>query len=150
MKTAVIGIGNIYRSDDGAGIIAARRLKEAVDDKAIVLENSGDPSELMDRWTAAEKVIVVDAMCSSKSPGTVQRFNASEESLPKEYFHYSTHTFNIADVIELARVLNKLPKELIVFALEGKDFSNGEKISEEVDQAIDKIVEYIREELTKN
>jgi len=149
-KTIVIGIGNEYRSDDGAGIIAANRLRERISNDTMILVKDGEPNELMDCWMHADKVILIDAMSSNESPGTLTRFNVGEKPLPSKLFHYSTHSFNIAEVIELARVLNKLPKELIVFGVEGRDFGNGDRISPEVDRAIEKIVECIKEELELN
>jgi len=38
----IIGVGNEYRCDDGAGLIVARRLKQQTRDDVTVLEQSGE------------------------------------------------------------------------------------------------------------
>jgi hydrogenase maturation protease len=50
----VIGLGNDFRRDDGAGRIAARRVRELAGDTVHVVEESGEGAALMDTWRDAE------------------------------------------------------------------------------------------------
>ena len=146
-KTVIIGIGNEYRSDDGLGVIIADKLSNINLNGTRILKQNGEPTLLMDSWKDADKAIVIDAISSGASPGTVKRFDAVEKPLPSQLFHYSTHSFSLADVIELARGLNRLPPSLIIYGIEGKNFTNGFKISTEVEKAVGKIVELIIKEV---
>ena len=146
-KIVVIGIGNEYRSDDGLGIIIADKLSNINLNGIRILKQNGEPTLLMDSWKDADKVIVIDAISSGASPGTVNRFDAVEKPLPSQLFHYSTHSFSLADVIELARGLNGLPSSLTIYGIEGKNFTNGLKLSPEVEKAVGKIVELIIKEI---
>ena len=61
----IIGIGNEYRGDDAAGLLAARKLRN-YDLKGIeVIENNGDGAELINKWTGRKKVILIDAVQST-------------------------------------------------------------------------------------
>ena len=131
----IIGIGNEYRGDDAVGLIVARRLKERLADSVIVLEQSGDGAALMEAWRGAETVIIIDAVMSGAAPGTIHRFDASAQPLPKGAFRCSTHAFGVAEAIELARALGDLPQRLVVYGIEGKNFAAGVGLSAEVEKA---------------
>jgi len=143
----VICIGNEYRSDDGIGIFIADLLAKFNLNGTKILKQNGEPTLLIDSWGEAEKAILIDATSSGVFPGTVTRYNVTENPLPSHLFHYSTHSFGLAEVIELARRLNKLPASLIVYGVEGKNFENGLGISSEVEKGIDDTVELIVEEI---
>ncbi len=143
----VIGIGNPYRRDDAVGLVVARRLREKNLEGVKVLELSGEGAALIEAWQGAERVIVIDAVCSGAAPGTIFRFAANQQAIPTESFRCSTHNFGLAEAIELARALGRLPRELIVYGIEGKDFAAGEGVSPEVEQAASRVVDSITEEL---
>lgn len=147
-KVLVIGIGNPYRSDDAAGLIAARRIKERVPDYVEVIEESGDGAALMEAWKGSGKVILVDAVSSGQKPGTVYRFDAGAQSIPTKFFHYSTHAFSVAEAVELARELNRLPAQLIVYGIEGKNYESGFELSPEVESSVKEVVNRVIQEIT--
>jgi hydrogenase maturation protease len=131
----IIGIGNEYRGDDAAGLIVARRLKERLADSAIVIEQGGDGAALMEAWRGAETVIIIDAVMSGAAPGTIYLFDANAQPLPKDAFRLSTHAFGVAEAIELSRALGEIPRSLVVYGIEGKNFAAGVGISPEVEKA---------------
>src|ERR1035437_8359703 len=87
----VIGVGNEYRSDDGAGIAVARRLRALFPTGVTILEESGEGTALMEAWQGAAWVMLVDAVRSGASPGTIHHLDARAAPLPMGFFHYSTH-----------------------------------------------------------
>jgi hydrogenase maturation protease len=128
----VIGVGNRFRSDDGAG----PRVADLLEDSGLdVLELAGEGAELIEAWSGDSRVIVVDAARSGAAPGTVHRFEAADKPLPTGFFHYSTHQFGVAEAIETARALGRLPPSLTVYGIEGKSFSFGEGLSPAVEAA---------------
>jgi hydrogenase maturation protease len=145
--TLVIGIGNEYSRDDAVGLIVARRLKEKKPDKLKVLEGSGEGAALMESWSGADAVVLVDAVHSGAKPGTIHRLDASTQTIPNRIFHHSTHSFSISDAIELARTLNRLPRSLIVYGIEGKQFESGPGLSPEVEEAVNVVIERLLEEI---
>ena len=131
----VIGVGNPYRGDDGVGPFIAGKLKKENLPGTLVKTHSGEGTSLMESWKGASKVILIDAMRSGALPGKVRRFDALSESIPSDFFHYSTHAFSIAEAVELARVMDRLPPHLIIYGIEGKNFEKEIGLSPEVDQA---------------
>lgn len=130
----IIGVGNTFRSDDGAGIAVARSIRERITAGVAVIEESGEGTALLEAWKGARAVLLVDAVQSGAPPGTIHRFDASAGQIPTRFFHYSTHAFSVAEAIQLARALSQLPPRLIVYAIEGGNFGAGEGLSAEVDQ----------------
>jgi hydrogenase maturation protease len=146
-KILVIGIGNAYRSDDGVGFVAARRLTNQRSRSFRVLEHSGEGADLMNCWEGAEAVILLDAVLSGSKPGTLHRWNASRRPLPARTFRGSSHAFSLVAAVELARVLRRLPQRLIVYGIEGRDFRAGTGLSPETEEAISDLVHRVLKEV---
>lgn len=105
---------------------------------------SGEGAELMEAWQGVPHVVVVDAASSGVAAGTVHRLEAAETRVPTGLFHYSSHLFSVAEAIEMARILDRLPVRLTVYGIEGRDFSFGEGLSAEVAAAADVVADEIR------
>lgn len=148
MTTLIIGIGNEYRRDDGAGLVVARKIKTKNMSSVKVIEQSGEGAALMEAWGGADTVVLIDAVQSNGSPGAIYRFDAHAESIPTRFFNYSTHAFGVSEAIGLARVLDQLPPSLIVFGIEGKDFGEGEGLSPEVGRASHDVLDDLKQLIT--
>lgn len=142
-RVLIIGVGNDYRGDDAVGLIVARRLREQLPDDIQIIEQSGEGATLIETWKNAAQVILIDAVQSDTTPGTIFRFAAHQQSIPTKFFHYSTHAFSVAEAVELARALNQLPEKLIVYGIEGKNFAAAIGLSPEVDKVTPEIVDRI-------
>lgn len=143
----IIGVGNEYRRDDGAGIEAARQIDKFNLPQVQVLEHSGEGASLLEHFHEADLVIIIDAAQSESSPGAVHLFDAIHSPIPSNFFNYSTHAFSVAEAVELARTLNKLPTRLLVYGIEGTDFSAGIGLTEAVQISVDIVVERIADDL---
>lgn len=146
-RPLVIGVGNTYRRDDAIGVIAVRRLQQIVGDRCAVREESGEGAALMEAWADAGAVILLDATSSGAAPGTIVRLDAGERPVPASFFHYSTHAFSVAEAIELARALGRLPDRLIIYGVEGADFSAGEGLSPPVAHAVPQLIDAVLSDL---
>lgn len=146
-NTIFIGVGNPFRSDDGVGAAVVRRLRGEVPPGVKVQEESGDGTELLEAWKDADCVILVDAVLSGAPPGTIHRLDAREEKLPTWFSHSSTHSFGVAEAIELARAMGDLPPRLVVYGIEGLDFSPGTELSPEVAEVIPAAANLILQEI---
>lgn len=139
----IIGVGNLYRRDDGVGRLIARRVRAGVPPQIPVLEESGEGAALIEAWRGAEMVILCDAVRSGAEPGTIHRLEADHLPIPTGFFHYSTHAFSVAEAVELARVLGQLPPHLLIFGIEGADFAAGTELSPPVEQAAQQVIREI-------
>jgi hydrogenase maturation protease len=143
----IIGVGNLYRHDDAVGLLIARRLKKSDDKRLTVLEQNGDGLSLMETWKEWNCAILIDAVSSRQAPGTVHYINANEKPIPSKFFSCSTHNMGVAEAVELSRSFDRLPKHLAIYGVEGKDFSPGEGLSQEVEEAMDQAVKKIYEKV---
>jgi hydrogenase maturation protease len=146
-NTLIIGIGNEFRSDDAAGLKAAKKIKELGLNDVDVLESNGDGAGLIDAWTGRSNVIIIDAVLSGSAPGTVHRISVGKELLPSEFFKFSTHLFSIPQAIYLSASLGKLPESIVILGIEGASFETGVVISEEVGKAINNIGQMVQTEI---
>jgi hydrogenase maturation protease len=144
----IIGVGNLYRSDDAVGIMIARKIKQTVSNGVSVKELSGEGTSLMDSWQGYEQVYIVDAVSSGVSPGSIHRMDASKEPIPSKFFSCSTHDFGVAEAIEMARALGQLPRKLLLFGIEGNNYQPGEKMSAEVEQAMEFVADEVLQLVT--
>jgi hydrogenase maturation protease len=145
----VIGLGNVYRSDDAAGLLVARRVRKSVASGVRVIEREGEPVGLLDDWDGLPLAVVVDALrnVEAPSPGRIHRFQPLLEPVPASFRHRGSHTIGLADAIELGRAMGRLPRRLVVYAIEGSDFASGDRCSPEVLAAVDGTAERVLQEL---
>ena len=71
-------------------------------------------------------------------PGTLTASTRRDEPLPAELFRRSTHALGIADAVELARELGRLPGRLAVYGIEGESFEAGEGLTPAVEATVDR------------
>jgi hydrogenase maturation protease len=158
-RAVVIGVGNEYRRDDGAGpeVIAALRALQPDDadlSGVTLAVSDGEPSRMMDLWEGAGLAVVIDAVRASATPPG-HLYQLAIDALPgtpntedggaRPYSGASSHSIGLADTLELARVLGRLPARLTVLAVVGRDFGFGAGLSAEVAAAVAELVEQVRE-----
>jgi hydrogenase maturation protease len=135
----VIGCGNRARGDDAAGILVAERLRGlGVEAESL----SGETTALIEAWRGADDVVVVDAVVTGAPPGTVQVWD-SQLPLPLGGFPASTHGMGVAEAINLARILGRLPRRLRIYGIEARQFSFGGALSPELTGALEDVVQQI-------
>jgi len=139
----ILGCGNRQRGDDGAGILAAERLR-ALGIAAEVC--SGEPSELLAAWSGIQDVILIDAVVTGAAAGAVHVWDG--QHMPAFATSAgSTHGLGVAQAIELARALDSLPARLRVYGIEGKQFEIGSPVSPQVERAVEEVVQRIASQL---
>ena len=146
MRWLVVGLGNDLRGDDAVGLHAARALVRLDPRDMQVVEESADPLRLTDAIAAADGVVFIDAIASGAGPGGVRRIDASTEPVPADWRTSSTHTLGLAELVELCRSLDQLPERVVIFGIEGADFSMGAGLSPACERSLDRVVESVVEE----
>ncbi|MEV7805625.1 hydrogenase maturation protease [Microbispora sp. NPDC088329] len=141
-KDVVIGLGGDGRGDDAAGIEVARRLRACLPPSVAIVESAGDPAQLVEAWTGARLVVVIDAVSSGVAPGTVHRRAGVAD---RASWHGSSHSFGLGDAVDLGRALGRMPARLIVIGVEGGDFTTGAPITPPVLSAIDALARELEE-----
>jgi hydrogenase maturation protease len=91
-----------------------------------------DPTALLD-LPAADVLVLVDAMRSGAAPGRVAVLDEGEVPPGSAA---NTHDLGLADVIGLARALDRVPAQLVVVAIEAAHFDHGVPMSTAVRDAV--------------
>ncbi|MCI0383129.1 hydrogenase maturation protease [Streptomyces sp. CNQ085] len=132
--TAVIGIGNEFRRDDGVGWAVVSLLRDRAAQRPLpsgtrLVRCDGDPGRLITFWENTGLTVVVDACFPpSAVPGRVHRWCAPSSGgvlRPVGPGRHSTHGLGPAEALRLAEALGRGPGRLIVYAIEGADRSLG-------------------------
>lgn len=132
----IVGCGNRLRGDDTAGIFVAERLRE-LGFPSIV--HSGDALSLIELWRETEAVILVDAVQTGAPIGTVSTWDRA--SFPAAIRSpASSHGLGVAEAIALAERLGRLPRQLRVYGIEGREFGMGAEMATEVKSAAQSLV----------
>jgi hydrogenase maturation protease len=149
MKITIVGIGQSLRGDDGIGPEAVRRWSQMQSpptrDPLIETVFSDAPGlELLEQLEGADAAIIVDAVSSDSSPGTIRVMSSIPDS------HWSpgektAHGFGVAETLALAKATGaRLPEQLILIGIEGHQYALGEELSSPVRSAIPQVVEEIQ------
>ena len=147
----VVGLGSQYRGDDGVGPLIVRELARHLDtrDCRVRVVEQAEPSALLDLWEDVDFALIVDAVRTRGSPGslTILEAGTSGEALPASVWQRTgrggTHALGLAACIELARVLERLPRRLLVVGVEGARFERGVDLTDPVRAGIGPAVEAI-------
>lgn len=142
----IIGIGNDYRRDDGVGIAAAAALELLAIPNVVVKTGVADPMSLLEAWTGASLVVIIDAAIADPStPGRIRRCEWPDVPAQSEGLH--SHSIDIGRTHALGQSLGRVPGELVVFSIEAADTDNGIGLSPQVAGAVPKVVDSVRAEI---
>src|SRR5205807_10410065 len=109
----------------------------------------GETTELIDLWQGRDLAILVDAVRARPAhPGRVHHLVVAD-------MHHegiraaSSHGLDLGEAIELARVLDRLPKRLALYAVEVDDVGHGQGLSPPVAAAAKHLADEIYAEVTR-
>ena len=138
MRTVVIGVGNPYRRDDGVGPAVVERLPDLP--SVEVRQSLGEVTELIELWDGADLAILVDAVRADPArPGRIHRLTVPAAPATTT----SSHGLGLGEAIELARVLDRLPARLVLYAVEVADVGHGYGLTPAVSDAAERLAEQI-------
>jgi hydrogenase maturation protease len=144
-------MGNPLLSDDGVGIsvayAVADRLKQHMNLTVTELHTGG--IRLMEAMVGFKRAVVVDAMLSGATPGTVKRFNPKDFVTTKNTF--SSHDTDFATAYDLGLMAGVLlPEQVSFWGIEAREFDLfGERFTDEVAAALPEAVERIVAQITE-
>lgn len=143
----VIGVGNEFRRDDGAGPQVVARLRDRVAGRVRLELSDGEPVRLIEAWAGAELAVVVDAVRADPAQaGRIHRvvIDAAHAAAGQ---NVSSHGLGLAEAVGLARALGLMPGRLIVHAVEAADFRFGLGLTPAVAAAADALAEAVLADL---
>ena len=138
-RLVVIGVGNRDRGDDAVGPVVCDLLRESGPPHIDTVVFEGPMFDLSLHWEPADQVVIVDATAPDGHPGRTTWIDALDARLvaPRAV---STHVVDVSSAIELARVLDRLPAQLTIAAIEGAEFEFGAPLTPAVLRAAGRVV----------
>ena len=134
LTALVVGLGTPDRGDDAVGTAVARAVAALALPQVEVVEHE-DPTDLIELWSGRDPVVVIDAVRSGAAPGTLHILETGAGRAPLAGSAWArtgrggTHAFGLAAAIELARVLRRLPRHLVLVGVEAEAFEHGALLS---------------------
>ena len=146
-RAVVIGVGNEFRRDDGAGPEVVARLRGQLPDDVCLLVSDGEPARLIEAWAGAPVAVIVDAVRAEPAvPGRVHRLvlhRAGAATAPPT----SSHGLGLDCAIGLAQALDRMPGMLILHAVDAADVGQGTGLTPAVAAAIDTLAAAVLDDL---
>ena len=145
-RVVIIGVGNPWRGDDGAGWVAADLAAARLGPGAAVVHSDGEPARLIDAWEDADLVIVVDAVRSGGGSGRVHRLDAAGVVARPASRPTGSHALGVVDAVRLGAAVGRLPRRLVVFGIEVADTGPGRGLTPDVARAAQTVAHSIEHE----
>ncbi len=145
MRTLVIGVGNLLRTDDGAGIHVINRLN-ALHPEIETVDAAMGSIEIIEAMRGYDTAIIVDAIETTAEPGTIYRVNLTGSEQPPTITH--SHGTDLPTILQLGRQLypDEMPREIILLAIEAEDTTTiSDEPTRRVRYAISQVVKTIVE-----
>ncbi len=145
MDIGIIGVGNILMQDEGIGPKVAEFLKDnyTFDPDIEIIDGGTLGLELLPYIEKYKKLIIVDVVDFGKEPGFIKILKG-EEIPPYLRTKLSAHHVGVQDLIEVARIMNFLPEELVLVGIQPESIDLGLDLTPTL---ADKLKELINEVL---
>ena len=143
--TLVVGLGNPLMTDDGIGLAALERLREAWDpapETGVELVDGGTWGLfLLPEIERASQVIFLDAIRAGAAPGAVVELEREEIPRALDATGLSVHQIGLRDLVALATIRGTLPARTVAIGIQPDRVEMGAEISAVAALALDAVVE---------
>jgi hydrogenase 3 maturation protease len=134
-KTVIVGIGNMLKGDDGVGPLVCQQLRHAkvcaeLIDAGTVPENYIQP--IIKK--APQNLLIIDAIDSGASPGTISIFKPERLSS----FVFSTHTLSPHLFVDLVR--QEIDVDVYIVGIQPEQTQLGQPLSAQVSRAVQSLI----------
>ena len=150
MNVLILGIGNILLHDEGVGVRAIEELEERFSfPPGVELVDGGTCGlELRDSMCGRDLLLLIDATRNGGPPGTAYR--VEDDGVPAHFqTRISPHQLGISDLLATLALTDSLPTRMVLFGVEPADLSTGLGLSPAVAAGLEKVLEAVGEELTR-
>lgn len=150
MKILVLGIGNILLEDEGIGVHVVDRLQTDYELPVNVTVVDGGTSGmvLLDDIAACQHLLIVDCARLDAPPGTIHEFHGN--AVPAFFQQrISPHQIGLSDLLAAAALLDVLPQQLSLIAIEPESIELGTELTATGERAcelaLDRVVRRLQE-----
>jgi hydrogenase maturation protease len=145
-RICVLGLGNLMRADDAAGMMAVRMLAEGGLAGEIAFVEGGTLGlDLMHALTGVTHLLALDAVDVGDEPGTLVRFEKHE--LGEIPSGKSVHLLGFSDLMGVLKLMGDEPEEIVLLGVQPKLIDWGTELTAEVQRAMDGLLAESRRQL---
>jgi hydrogenase maturation protease len=154
-RTAIMGFGNPVRSDDAIGIYVIEKLRKEIEDQSHIslLDMGTSAFEVLFKLKGHERIILVDAVVNTgEAVGTLYKVPAEEiRRAPVDDPMVFLHSIKWDQALSYAKKIlqHEYPEDIMVYLIAVDNTQLEIELSEAAQQAGDKVVTLIKEELAK-
>lgn len=149
-QITILGVGNYLFTDEGVGIRVIEKLEKEYDFPEHVVPVDGGVLgvHLMGVISAADYLIVVDAIKNKNAPGTLYRL-AGEEIPSRILAKNSLHQVDLLEALTLVKAIDRSPETVIV-GVEPEDIKTmGLDLTPTVQARVDDLIKMVLTELDR-
>jgi hydrogenase maturation protease len=147
LRIALLGLGNLMRTDDAVGMLTLRRLEECgrLPPEVRVIEGGTLGLDLLDSLRGISHLLVLDAVDTGAIPGSLKRFEGQEvDDLPVSK---SVHLLGFSDLMGALRLINAAPAEVVLLGVQPASTDWGTVLTPEVEPARNALMQAALEQL---
>jgi hydrogenase maturation protease len=140
-KIALLGLGNLMRTDDAVGMLTLSKLtKDGKFPHAVrVIEGGTLGLDLLDSLRDVSHLLVLDAVDAGVAPGTLMRFEGEDlDNLPVSK---SVHLLGFSDLMGALRLIDAAPAEVVLLGVQPASTDWGTVLTSAVETEQDKLME---------
>jgi hydrogenase maturation protease len=148
-QIALLGLGNLMRTDDAIGMLALRKLEEhgRLPAEVRVIEGGTLGLDLLDSLRDISHLLVLDAVDTGVVPGTFSRFEGEEiDALPVSK---SVHLLGFSDVMCALRLMDAAPAEVVLLGVQPASTDWGTVLTPEVVPAQQPLMQSALDQLSR-
>ncbi len=137
---AVLGMGNLIYSDDGAGLRALRQLEKdpALPAGVDIVDGSAAGLPVVNLIENAERLLILDAVHVGAVPGTVVRLDDSDLKEISGGAH--VHELGVSDLISALRLMGKMPRQMVLLGIQADSIALGTELTPAVESGLPRLV----------
>lgn len=139
MKALVAGIGNVLLEDDGIGPVVVQTLAQCLHpDPSIEIEDLGTPGPgLIDYLVGNDVVILVDAVCNDRPPGSIHVYTRSDVLSAGVPMRTGPHALSLSEALATLDLLGHDPVHFLLIGVAAQSCELGLQMSDPVRNAVE-------------
>jgi len=148
-QIALLGLGNLMRTDDAVGMLTLRRLEECgrLPPEVRVIEGGTLGLDLLDCLRGISHLLVLDAVDIGVPPGELLRFEGRQiDNLPVSK---SVHLLGFSDLMAALRLIDAAPAHVVLLGVQPASTDWGTVLTAEVKPAQTALMQSVLAQLTQ-